>query len=60
MSSKLAYTINDVCKIISVGRTKIYQEIAEGNIKIIKVGHRTLITNEALLNWLKSKEKVTV
>lgn len=38
-----AYSIGDVCRITTLGRTKVYGEIAAGRIRTLKVGRRTII-----------------
>ena len=48
----LAYNISDTCKITSLGRTTIYAAIKKGDLKTCKVGRRTLVTAEALQQWL--------
>jgi excisionase family DNA binding protein len=48
------YTINKALEILSIGRTKFYQELNAGRIKALKVGKRTLVTQESIDNWLKS------
>lgn len=50
---KTAYSILETCQTTSLGRSRIYQEIAAGKLAIVKVGRRTLITAEALRAWLK-------
>ena len=57
MSQKIAYAIKDVCNIASIGRTKIYELIKTGELKTIKIGSRTLVTQSALDNWIKRLEK---
>ena len=51
---KLAYTILDVCRTASIGRTRLYSEISEGRLRAVKVGRRTLIRTEDLEAWLRS------
>ena len=51
---KLAYTILDVCRTASIGRTRLYSEISEGRLRAVKVGRRTLIRAEDLDTWLRS------
>ena len=51
---KLSYSINDACDEINCGRTKIYQEIAAGKIKVRKLGKRTIILEDDLQSYLNS------
>jgi excisionase family DNA binding protein len=51
---QLAYTISDVEKRARIGRTLIYREIAEGRLRAVKAGRRTLILDPDLLTWLEA------
>ncbi len=51
---KRAYSIPEVCRTASIGRTRLYSEIAEGRLRAVKVGRRTLIRVEDLDAWLRS------
>ncbi len=52
--SKRAYSIPEVCRTASIGRTRLYSEIGEGRLRAVKVGRRTLIRAEDLDAWLRS------
>lgn len=52
---KLAYTVNEVLAAIGIGRTKLYQEIAKGDLKTFKIGKRTLIASDDLMAWLNAQ-----
>ena len=54
ISEKKAYTINELCQLFSIGRTKTYQEIKEGKLPVKKIGSRTIITAESAQNWINS------
>lgn len=47
-----AYDIASFCKAYSIGRTRAYQEIKEGRLKVAKVGKRTLIPAQSAEEWL--------
>lgn len=55
----IAYSVSDACRVSSLGRTKIYQLIAEGKLEVRKLGKRTLILADSLENLIRS-EKVEV
>jgi excisionase family DNA binding protein len=55
MIEPLALSIPGAEKASGVGRSTLYKEIARGNLKVHKVGRRTLITMENLRAWLASK-----
>ena len=42
-----------------LGRTKVYEEIAAGSLRAIKVGRRTFIKREDALAWLDSQPAMT-
>lgn len=49
-------TINTIEEITGLGRTKIYEEIASGKLRIVKVGRRSLITPKNYMMWMDSLE----
>lgn len=51
---KQAYDVPTFCQLFSIGKTRTYQEIKEGRLKIVKVGKRTLITAHAASEWLNN------
>jgi excisionase family DNA binding protein len=54
INEQLAYSIADVCKLLSVGRTTLYFAIKRGDLSTCKIGRRTLVTGEALQLWVSS------
>lgn len=40
---RLAYRINDACKAIGIGRSKLYSLNREGKLKIVKLGGRSVV-----------------
>jgi predicted DNA-binding transcriptional regulator AlpA len=51
---KLAYTIPELVSASGAGRSKIYQEIAAGRLKVRKLGKRTLALHDDATAWLQS------
>ncbi|MBN8815212.1 MAG: helix-turn-helix domain-containing protein [Sphingomonas sp.] len=49
----LCLTVDEAADALSVGRTKLYQLIAEGEIEAVKIGKSTRITTESLEALLK-------
>ena len=45
---KLAYSINETARALSMGRTSIYAMIAEGRLEAFKLGRRTLIKADSI------------
>src|SRR3546814_15198672 len=44
----LLHSIDDACRRLSMGRSWLYAEIAAGNVKVAKLGRRTLIPESEL------------
>lgn len=52
--TKLAYTVPAFCDAAGIGKSKLYEMLAAGEIKAKKVGKRTLIPGEEGRRWLAS------
>ena len=48
----LAYSIQEVCRVTSAGRTSIYAEIKAGRLTARKIGRRTVVLKDDLEAWL--------
>lgn len=44
----LAYSIKEAIRVSSIGKTRLYSLIKSGEIKITKVGNRTLVNAASL------------
>jgi excisionase family DNA binding protein len=51
---RLAYSIKEAAKAIGISRSSVYVEIAEGRLRVTKVGRRSLIFDADLNAWLAS------
>jgi excisionase family DNA binding protein len=51
MYEKLFYTISDTCRLLSVGRTKLYELIGSGEIPVRKLGKKSLVAATDLTRW---------
>jgi excisionase family DNA binding protein len=49
-----ALSIPQACAMAGIGRTKIYEAIAEGSLKARKCGKRTLVLRDDLREFLAS------
>jgi excisionase family DNA binding protein len=49
--------IRDACRMTGIGRSKLYELIAAGEIETIKVGTITLISTAALEHFVERKRK---
>ena len=45
---KLAYSIREACHVSSLGKTTLYSHIANGRLKAVRIGGRTVITADSL------------
>ena len=45
---KIAYSIREACAASSLGRSTLYNHIAAGRLRVVRVGGRTIIQAEAL------------
>jgi excisionase family DNA binding protein len=51
---KRAYTITEFCDAFSVGKSKVYEEIKAGRMKVRMFGAKKLITKDDADLWLKN------
>lgn len=56
---KLAYTLKEFMTLAGVGRSFVYEEIAEGRLNAVKAGRKTLIREEDAKAWLGSLPAMT-
>ena len=48
-AQRLACTVNEACKAIGLGRTKLYELISEGRVETTMIGRRRLVLVRSLL-----------
>jgi excisionase family DNA binding protein len=53
---RLAVSINDTAKALSLGRTSIYSMIADGRLDAFKLGRRTLVKAESIRRLIDGAE----
>jgi excisionase family DNA binding protein len=53
-NQKLAYSIVEAAHAVSIGRSKLYQLIAEGRVETRKIGKRTVIPATSLHRLLEA------
>lgn len=51
---RIAYSVDEVVELTGIGRTRLYETIAAGDLRTKKLGRRTLILTADLLAWLNS------
>lgn len=50
---QITVSIADAAKALSLGRSKIYELIASGDLIIIKIGRRSLVTVDSIRSLVK-------
>lgn len=58
MSLPQLMTIPDFCAWARIGRTKVYEEIARGALRAIKIGRRTVIKADDAGDWLDAHHQI--
>ena len=51
---KLSYSIKDVCKLVGISTTTLYQILGRRELKAVKLGNKTLILAKDLKEWLEN------
>ena len=54
MTERLAYTPREACEALRIGRTKLYELLAEGQLKAVALGGKTLILREEIERFVAS------
>ena len=60
MTEPLAVPIPEAARLSGCGRSTVYSEISKGNLKIHKIGRRTIVTLADLRQWLASKSSEAI
>ena len=54
-SRPLTVRIREACRLTGIGRSKLYELIAAGEIEVVKVGAITLVPMSSLTSFLRRK-----
>lgn len=54
--TKLAYSIQEVEKILGVSHQSVYNLLSEGKLKTFRIGGRRLVSRRALEDFIKTAE----
>lgn len=49
----MALTVAEVMKRTRIGRNAVYNAIADGSLKAVRIGRRIVVPTEAVHEWLK-------
>jgi excisionase family DNA binding protein len=52
--TRLLYSMAEAWETLGIGRTKLYALVADGSLKTVKIGRRTLIEHEELVRYVDS------
>ncbi|MEO7020566.1 MAG: helix-turn-helix domain-containing protein [Ktedonobacteraceae bacterium] len=58
-SFQMLLTIPQVAKVLSLGRTKVYELIWKENLPIIKFGRAVRVSKEDLQHWLEKRREAS-
>jgi hypothetical protein len=47
-----AMSVRGFCEAVGIGRTRFYQEVKTGRLRVRKVGRRTIVTSDDAEDWL--------
>lgn len=53
----LTVRIKEACRMTGIGRSKLYELIAAGDIQVIKVGSMTLVPVDALAAFIEARRE---
>lgn len=45
-------SVKDLCKVLPIGRSKVYELLRNGTIKNIRVGTRIIIPKQSIIDFL--------
>ena len=51
---RISCTIDEACAATGLGRTKLYEEIGAGRVRVTKVGKRTLVWIDSLRSMIEA------
>ena len=56
---RVNWRVDDFCRAHGIGRTLFYDEVKRGEIKIIKIGKRTLVSDSEAQAWQERKAQAS-
>ena len=54
--TKRTYTVEEIAKLLSIGRTTAYALVKEGHFKIVRIGSAIRISKQSFDEWLDRQE----
>lgn len=59
LETKLLLTVEETASMLSLGRSKVYDLIAKGEIPSVKIWGSRRVPTDQLIGWLESQSKLT-
>uniref|UniRef100_B0T6I6 DNA binding domain protein, excisionase family n=1 Tax=Caulobacter sp. (strain K31) TaxID=366602 RepID=B0T6I6_CAUSK len=56
-ADRLAYRVREAAQVLAISRSRFYQLVAEGEIRVLKAGARTLVRHSELVAYLDRLEE---
>lgn len=50
------YTVEDIAKILGIGRTSAYSLVKEGHFKVVRIGNAIRVSKKSFDEWLDALE----
>lgn len=54
---RLAYSVDDVVRLLGTNRSAIYKAISSGQLRSFKIGRRRLISRRAIKEYIRTLEE---
>ena len=58
-SDRVNWRVNEFCAAHGIGRTLFYREVRDGEIKLIKIGKRSLVSDSEAKAWMERKARAS-
>lgn len=55
-TEKRTYLVEDIAKILSIGKSSAYELVKQGHFKIVRIGTAIRISKKSFDEWLDSRE----
>lgn len=49
---RIGYSAKRTCKLLDIGRTKLFEEIEEGRLNVKYVGRKILVPHDEIMKWI--------
>lgn len=59
-SQRLLLRVPEVAKALGLGRTKVYELIAAGELPVIRLGRAVRVSVAALQKWVEERDKQSI